>query len=230
MIGFGAAAFFCAAAGSSPRPHGPTWKVVLRVESQGEYRSESTPSRTDGSFTLAIAWTGTIEKDGPDFLLVHTGCVLEDWRIEERDSDEDTIRLITEKDAPDKPELRMNYVLNEAGRIRFDFAVVGFDVPLGGGAETFPLVLPVSAESGSKVGAIAYNAAVRSGSNDVAVDEAKILAGPVEETFGWTWRRQAWVQSSDRLVFQSNGHKVKVTLTITPEDGTCRKPSASVRG
>lgn len=196
---------------------GPSWKVLLRVESQGDYRWEGSRARTDGTYALEFEWTGTIEKDESDFLLVHTGCVLKDWRLEERESSDEAFRLITEQDAPDKPELKMKYVLNDAGRIRFDFAIEGFDVPLGGSAESFPLVFPVSAESGSKTGTVAYNAAVRSGSNDVAVDAAKIMEGPAEETFAWTWRRQTWVQLSDSLVFQANGHKVKVTLTLTPQ-------------
>jgi len=48
----------------------------------------------------------------------------------------------------------------------------------------------------------------------VAVGSARLTSGPVEETFAWTWRRQAWVQRSDSLVFQSSGHKAKVTLII----------------
>jgi hypothetical protein len=39
----------------------------------------------------------------------------------------------------------------------------------------------------------------------------------VEETFAWTWRRQAWVQLSDSLVFEANGHKAKVTLSLIPQ-------------
>ena len=130
-----------------------------------------------------------------------------------------------ERDAPDKPELKVNYALNDAGRVRFDFTVAGIDVPLAGSTEIFPLVLPVSAESGSKAGTVAYNSAVKSGSNDVAVDAAKIMSGPVEETFAWTWRRQAWVQRSDSLVFQASGHKAKVTLTILPDRTTRQRGS-----
>lgn len=200
----------------------PSWNVILRVEAEGDYRSESSRSRTDGSYALEFEWTGTIEKDEEDFLLVHTGCVLNSWRIEERDSDGETIRAITEKDAPDKPELKVNYAINDAGRVRFDFLVAGFDVPLAGSPDPFPLVFPVSAESGVRAGAVAYNSALKSGSNDVAVDAAKIMSGPVEETFAWTWRRQAWVQLSDSLVFRATGHRVKVTLTITPRQGRSR--------
>jgi len=213
----GAAAVWLWAAALAASGPGPSWKVLLRVESQGDYRWESARARTDGTYALEFEWTGTIEKDEQDFLLVHTGSDLKIWRIEERDSDDETVRQITEKDTPEKPELQMKYALNDAGRIRFDFAIEGFDVPLGGSAESFPLVFPVSAESGSKTGAVAYNAAVKSGSNDVAVDAAKIMAGPAEETFAWTWRRQTWVQLSDSLVFQANGHKAKVTLTIIPQ-------------
>lgn len=195
----------------------PAWDVILRVEAEGDYRSESSQSRTDGSFALEFEWTGTIEKDGDDFLLVHTGCVLKSWKIEERNSDGETVRAITEKDAPDKPELKVNYAINDTGRVRFDFLVTGFDVPLAGSPAPFPLVFPVSAESGVRAGAVAYNSALKSGSNDVAVDAAKILSGPAEETFAWTWRRQAWVQLSDSLVFQANGHKARVTLMIVPQ-------------
>jgi hypothetical protein len=212
----GAAVWLCAASFAASGT-GPAWKVLIRVAAEGDYRSESSGSRTDGSYALEFEWTGTIEKDGEDFLLVHTDCVLKSWRIEERDSDGETVRAITEKDAPDKPELKVNYVLNDRGRVRFDFLVTGFDVPLAGNAETFPLVFPVSAESGVRAGTVAYNSAVKSGSNDVAVDAAKLQSGPVEETFAWTWRRQAWVQLSDSLVFEANGHKAKVTLSLIPQ-------------
>jgi len=196
---------------------GTAWNVVLRVTAEGDYRSESSLARTDGTYALEFEWTGTIDKDGDDFLLVHTGCVLKAWRIEERTSEGEIIRILSERDAPDKPELKVNYALNDEGRVRFDFAVAGIDVPLAGSTESFRLALPVSAESGSKTGTVAYNTAVNSGSNDVAVDAAKIMSGPVEETFAWTWRRQAWVQRSDSLVFQTSGHKAKVTLTILPQ-------------
>jgi hypothetical protein len=213
-----AAAVWPGAASSAAAPFRlrPAWNVILRVQAEGDYRSESSLARTDGSFTLEIEWTGTLEKDDQDFLLVHSGSVLKAWRIEERTSEGDVIRILSERDAPDKPELKVNYALNDAGRVRFDFTVAGIDVPLAGSTESFPLVLPVSAESGSKAGTVAYNAAVKSGSNDVAVDAARFAAGPVEETFAWTWRRQAWVQLSDSLVFQSNGHKAKVTLILIP--------------
>jgi hypothetical protein len=218
-----AAGWLCAAAvgliGGPPSAagSGPAWNVLLRIESGGDYRLEGPTARTDGTYSLEFVWTGTIEKDDEDFLLVHTACVLKSWRIEERNTDGDIFRMLTERDTPDKPELKMNYALNDEGRVRFDFTIAGFDVPLAGSTESFPLVFPLSAESGSKTGTVAYNAAVKSGSNDIAVDTAKIMRGPAEETFAWTWRRQAWIQLSDSLVFQANGHSARVTLAITPK-------------
>lgn len=218
-----AAGLLCAAAagwaGGSPAESGPrpAWTVLLRIGSGGDYRSESARSRTDGTYSLEFEWRGTIEKDDEDFLLVHTACVLKSWRIEERNTSGDDLHMLTERDTPVKPELKVNYALNDQGRIRFDFAIAGFDVPLVESPESFLLVFPLSAESGSKTGTVAYNAAVKSGSNDVAVDAARILSGPVEESFAWTWRRQAWVQTSDSLVFQANGHSARVTLAIIPK-------------
>ena len=211
-----AAAIGAGGASSGPLPPAPSWNVVLKVKAEGDYRSESSQARTDGTYSAEFEWTGTIAKDGDDFLLVHTGCVLKEWRIEERTSEGEIIRMLSERDAPDKPELKVNYALNIEGRVRFDFAVSGIDVPLDGSAQSFPLILPVSAESGSKAGTIAYNTGVNSGSNDVAVDAARLARGSVEEIFTWAWRRQAWVQKSDSVIFQANGHKAKVALTITP--------------
>jgi hypothetical protein len=194
------------------------WNVVLRLEADGEYRSESIRTRTDGSYSVAFEWTGMLEKDELDFLLVHKTCVLKSWKIEERTTEGEIIRMTTDRDATDTPELKVNYVLNEGGLVHFDFAVAGFDVPLSGSEESFPLVFPASAESGAKSGTVAYNAAVRSGSNDIAVEAEEIRSGRTEGVFAWTWLRQAWIQTSDALVFQSNGHKAKVTLTIVPQE------------
>jgi hypothetical protein len=199
-----------------PNAPGPVWKVILRVEAAGDYRMESTRGRTDGSFSLDFEWTGTIEKDEEDFLLVHTAGGLKSWRIEERASAGDSSRVQTEADVEVKPELKVGYVLRDKDQVRFSFIVEGFDVPLAGSGEAFPLVLPVSAEGGRSSGTVAYGSGIRKGSNDVSVEAAKLASGPVEKTFGWTWRRQAWVQLEDVVVFQANGHTAKVTLSISP--------------
>jgi hypothetical protein len=215
--GLGAVAvWLCAASGASSAPQ-PSWKVVLSVEAEGEYRSESSRERTDGHWTLAFEWTGTIEKDDQDFLLIHSGGALKSWTIEERSSGEETVRTLTQEDTPEKPELKVNYLLKVNGRVRFSFFIAGFDVPLSGSVESFPLAFPASAECGTRSGTVAYNSGILSGSNDVSVDVEKILRGSVDAGFAWTWRRQAWVQLENSLVFQANGHKAKVKITIRPQ-------------
>ncbi len=204
---------------NGPPPAAPdpsSWLIRMTVDVRGDYRMEETSTHWTGTYAFVFNWEGMIERDGEDFLLIHNKCDLASRRFEERVFGKDTFRVLTADDVPDSPELSVKYVLRDNGRIRFNFAVEGFEVPLNDAPETFPLVLPASAENTDRPGGFNYSLFVKSGSNDITLDEKAILAGPAERTFSWTWVWQTRVLKADTTLSQSNRHEVKVKLFFTP--------------
>lgn len=193
-----------------------SWKVRLLLEARGEYRAEERGLRVDGSFQMAFDWSGTLEQSDEDFLLVHGACELKKWEIEERAQASESISILNTKDIPEKPDLKVDYILREKDFLTISFAVEGFEVPKNASAEGFYLVLPASAENSRQPGGINYNLFVKTGSNKVVLEEKRIFAGPAESDFGWTWKFQSWVQKQDQVVFQASSHEAKVKVVITP--------------
>jgi hypothetical protein len=195
----------------------PWWDATLTVDGRGEYesRSDAEETRYAGSFAFAFAWTGTLQKDDEDYILVHKTCRLTDWRIEERGTVRGDVATLTAGDIGDRPELQVRYILRREGGLHMAFDVAGFDVPKLAAADAFPLVLPMTAESVAAAGR-KYDLFVKSGSNRVVVAEAALARGPADAKFAWTWKNQAWVQKREANVFQSSGHEARVRLLITP--------------
>jgi len=193
-----------------------SWKVRLLLEARGEYRAEERGLRVDGSFQMAFDWSGTLEQSDEDFLLVHDACELKKWEIEERTQASESISILNTNDIPDKPDLKVDYILREKDFLTVSFSAKGFEVPKNASAESFYLVLPASAENSQRPGGINYNLFVKTGSNRVALEENRIFTGPAESDFGWTWKFQNWLQKQDQVVFQASSHEVKVKIIITP--------------
>ena len=198
------------------RPDPPSYLIRMTVDVRGDYRMEDRSTRWSGTYAFVFSWEGMIEPDGEDFILIHNTCDLVSRRLEERAFGKDTIRVLTADDVPDRPELSVKYVLRDNGRIRFNFGVTGFEVPLNDAPETFPLVLPASAENADRPGGFNYSLFVKSGSNDITLDEKTIRSGPSEHTFSWTWAWQTRLLKEDTTLVQSNRHEVKVKLVFTP--------------
>jgi hypothetical protein len=204
---------------AAPAPDPPSWLIRMSIDVRGDYRMEDRSTHWTGTYAFIFNWEGMIERDGEDFILIHNSCDLASRRFEERAFGKDTIGVLTADDVPDRPELSVKYVLRDNGRIRFNFAVTGFEVPLNNAPETFPLVLPASAENADRPGGFNYSLFVKSGSNDITLDEKTILAGPAEHAFSWTWAWQTRVLKEDTTLSQSNRHEVKVKLVFTPRKG-----------
>jgi len=193
-----------------------SWKVRLLLDARGEYRTEERGLRVDGSFQMAFDWSGTLEQSDEDFLLVHGACELKKWEIEERAQAWESVSILNTKDIPEKPDLKVDYILREKDFLAVSFAVEGFEVPKNASAEAFYLVLPASVENSRRPGGINYNLFVKTGSNRVALEEKRIFSGPAESDFGWTWKFQSWVQKQDQVVFQASSHETKLKVVITP--------------
>jgi hypothetical protein len=198
----------------------PWWDIRISVEARGEYsfgtREIEREVRCTGSYKLAFVWTGSIERDDADYLLIHRSCDLVRWEIEERTKEGDSLKILTETDIPEKPELRVNYILKEGGSLFFDFIVRGFEVPKSFPSRTFYLSLPASEENDDQAGGINYDEFVGRGSNRIAVEEKSILAGPVERTFDWAWSRVERFPGPSGPAVQGSTHGARVTVSISP--------------
>ncbi len=188
----------------------------MTVTVQGDYRQDAREVMHTGTYAFSFSWMGSIEKDPDDYLLVHTSCDLTHWEAEERATSAQHIRTLTTENFPDKPELNVNYILERDGLLYFDFIIRGFEVPLGPAPQHFTLRLPASEENAFAPGGNIYNPHVQAGSNKVFLEEKRIKQGPLEKSFAWTWKYQTWVQQVDNSIFQSNSHKVKVKVSVTP--------------
>jgi hypothetical protein len=219
-IFFFAAVATCAALAASPasqreeRP--PWWDIKIVVETKGMYKLESRASRCTGTYALAFLWTGSIEKDGEDYLLVHRSCDLTRWDIEETAFSDESVKILSKADIGDKPELKVNYILKKDGGLYFDFIIRGFDVPKSLPSGSFYLNLPASEENADRTAGIDYDDYVKAGSNRIVVEESKILSGAFEKTFDWVWDRLQWLQATEAPVCQSSSHGARVTVSVSP--------------
>ena len=192
-----------------------SWDVKMTIEVRGDYRIEAPGVKVAGTYVFVVRWTGTMEKDDEDYLLVHNSCDLTKWEIEEKADAEGALRVLTTGDFPDKPALKVNYILKLEDGLHVDFAVEGFDVPRAIATEGFELIFPATKENIARFGGLNYGLFVKTGSNKIVMDESAILRGSADKTFDWTWKHQAWVQKQERTIFQSNAHQAKVKIEIT---------------
>ena len=203
---------------AATRLAGPTsWDVRLTVSARGEYGLEGRDVRVDGRYEFTVVWSGALHVDDEDYLLVHGGTIIRDWKAEEKSLSSERVAVLTTNDFPDKPDLQVNYILKMEDGLRVDFIVHGFDVPLDGAGDTFYLHFPASAENAENPGGLKYSLSLVSGSNAVTLDEKKIHRGPAEETFRWSWRRRGWIQRQEQSILEVNRHDVEVQIVIIPK-------------
>ncbi|MBN2409895.1 MAG: hypothetical protein JXE07_09170 [Candidatus Aminicenantes bacterium] len=199
-------------AGASPRK----WEVRLLLKADGDYRLEEGGPSAAGYFSFSVHWTGWLEKDDHDYLLYRLDCRLGDWKAREVLSYQDATEVLTTNDFPAKPGFNLKYFIRVGNSLRLDFLVDGLTVPLGRDENAFPLLLPASEQNGQRISLIDYNDGVFQGSNRVEVAEAEIYSGSVNKTYSWAWKNQQWLLKSQRTVFTSQSHQVKVILNIIP--------------
>jgi len=187
----------------------------MTVSAKGEYALEGR-TRASGRYDLTFVWTGRLESDGEDFLLLHGRTRLERWEAQETMEGPDGIRLLTTGDFDEFPELKVNYFIKLGELLHLDFIIRGFPVPRSVPEDAFYLHLPASAENDERETGLNYDTYIVRGSNVVALDDAAFAKNGVEKSFQWAWRRQTGVQKIDRSVFEMNRHEAKVTIVISP--------------
>ncbi len=206
----------CLSSAGQQKDAPPSWTVGLTLDVRGNYKMDARRIKVDGTFAIIFRWTGTIEKDADDYILVHNDCRLTKWEIEEKCDVSGSLKTLSTEEIPDKPALKVNYILKSGENLVFDFAVEGFEIPKSKAPAGFYLVLPASRENLAHSGGIGYDLFVKSGSNMIVMDENSILRGPSEKTFVWTWKFQTGIQTLDGTAFQSQTHEVKAKIEITP--------------
>lgn len=194
----------------------PSWTVAITLDVRGDYKMDARGIKIDGTFAFVFRWTGTIEKDAEDYLLVHNDCRLTKWEIGEICDSADSLKILSTNEIQDRPALKVNYILKSGDNLVFDFAVEGFEIPKNKAPAAFYLVLPASKENLAHSGGIGYDLFVKSGSNLIIMDANPILRGPSEKTFAWTWKYQTGIQALEGTVFESQTHDVKAKIEITP--------------
>lgn len=160
------------------------WEVELEMSVTGNYRFKENNNTHNGEYSFEIHSTGALEQDMSKDYILYGGepeITALNWKesISNGRNSPETINL----EEKIKPELRLNYVIKENGKIYFDLEVF-----LKGPFDRF--LLPRSALNKSINKKDKYNKNIVKGSNRVMVPEKPILGK--EETireFNWVWRR-----------------------------------------
>ncbi len=202
---------------STGRPQVPPWwelRCVLTV--RGDYSVTDLDTTFNGEFQYKARWEGTMERDGPDFRLFHDKAEVLAWEIREKTVPEDDPLLMTERETPEKPALRLNFVIRHDPDILFCLTVGGLLIPLASSPEKFDLVLPRTRAPG--VETTGYEDFITKGTNAVAVGEEALAEKKLERSFGWEWKRRQWTVRGRGAVKLAETHKVTVVVTLLRHD------------
>jgi len=200
-----------------PQQSGPPqrWEIEIRLITEGRYSVREGSRSYSGDFLYEAAWSGRLERDDDDFLLSHLRNEIVRWELEENAEPGESDGSARRKEPPEKPVFRMNYILTEGSRIRFDFAIEGFAVPRGASVNKFELVFPRTKSDVPSAAAAGYDGAVVQGSNDVYLRVADIRRPRVERSFRWSWenRRSSPLPAPEASFIGSSETLVRVTMT-----------------
>lgn len=221
MTGFGILLLFTGAlrpAGRELAAHTPPlteWDIKITVSVTGEYGIDG-QTRISGHYQLKFDWTGGLDWDGDDFVLLQGRNELVEWMAEESAVGPGGIRIMTTSDFDERPELNVAYVLRHGGGLHVSLIVRGYGIPRSLPNRIFYLYLPASAESQERPAGLNYNLFVKTGSNAVVLDDPAGSREPQEKKFHWTWVRRAGISEIIPGLFQTNRHEADVTVTLTP--------------
>lgn len=204
------------------------WNIRMTITVKGEYALEGW-GHASGRYQMRFVWTGGLETDEDDYLLVHGRSDLEEWKAEESVAGPDGIRPLTTGDFGEKPELKVAYVLRKDGVLHLNFLVRGFDVPRSRPAGAFYLHLPASAENSDRPAGLNYNLFVKTGTNAVVLDDPRSSSQTQEKKFHWTWLHRTAVLWESAVLFEMNRHEADVTVVVTPQKQNDRR-SGQARG
>jgi len=215
LLAFGLSIGF-AVPGSSETNRPPRrWKIEIRLITEGSYSVREGSRSFSGDFLYEAAWSGGMERDDDDFLLYHIQNKIVRWKLEEDAEAGEGGEPSSLKELPEKPVFRMNYILTEGPRLRFDFAIEGLAVPRAASVNKFELAFPRTKSGSPDSAAAGYDGAVIQGSNDVCLRVVDTGLPRVERSFRWRWKnRQASPRSSLEASFAGSSEtRVQVTMT-----------------
>ena len=203
--------------GLCPNPisaSGSRWKIDIQVEMKGRYTFRLGPTAVEADFSGILSWSGFLEDDDGDFLLIHAQSEVLDWAIRERTSENPTPPLLTENDIPERPALNISYILRDRDIVDIRLSVNGFEVPLHVADVSFALPLPSSRADSNRLPKAAYDASIVEGSNRIFLRNRDLKAPDKKKSFAWTWQRHDWLPLRDRTVEFFSRHEAEVTVTI----------------
>jgi hypothetical protein len=195
----------------------PSWSVELTLAVQGQYRMDDKAGPRSGHFAFTIRWKGTIEEDEDDYRLVHNAAELLNWQADETQPPGSREKSLTTDDFEDKPIFHFNYILQENEEVQLDFSMDGFPVPCGPSDNKFLLVLPESAMSTHPGPGPNYDNNITRGSNRISVPRDGVLAGPLERSFAWSWKRYQSRLEQDKTVSCLQSHAARLSVSFTPD-------------
>lgn len=192
------------------------WKIDIHVETKGRYTLRSISETYRGEFSGKWDWSGFIEDDDGDFLLIHAYSDVRDWTMREEATGNPSPSFFTEEDIPEKPSLNISYILRQHNVIDIRFSINGFTVPQHGADVSYSLPLPSSRGDPPRGSITDYDASVVEGSNRIYLRTRDLRAPSAEKSFAWTWRKQDWLPRRERTVKFDSHHDAKVTVTLKP--------------
>ena len=192
------------------------WTVCLTIAVKGEYSLEGR-ERSSGHYRMKFVWTGELETDGDDYILLHGRSDLAEWDVEETTAAPEGIRIRTANDFGEKPELNVMYVLRLSDGLHMNFFIRGFAVPRSNDQDAFYLLLPASLESGERPADANYSDFVKKGSNAIIVDDPASHSGTRKKSFHWDWLRRTSFLRQDVILLGTNRHEADVTVVISPK-------------
>jgi len=200
------------------------WEIVLDIKSHGEYSIGGGDSSCRGRFHFYLSWTGWMERDDEDYLLYRFNCRLSDWQAVETTIADGATTVLLTPDFLEKPSLDLKYILRRGGELHLNFIVNGIAVPQSASGDSWPLLFPSSGENDQHAGQVTYNACIVDGSNRVALEEKEIYAGPAARKFAWDWKYRQWLLRQQHNIFNSQAHRVEVSLSIIPRYAPPKTP------
>jgi len=198
---------------SSPPP--AEWEIKMTIKVKGDYELAGR-TRSTGRYQLAFTWSGGLEQDQDDYILLKGRSEMTEWTAEESTTSIEGVRILTTSAFDEIPDLNVAYVLMQRGRLHVSFIVHGFGVPRALPFDRFYLHLPASAEGQERPSGVNYNLFVKSGSNSIVMDDPALTEGTQEKTFRWTFVRRTANSENNRGLFEMNRHEAEVTVAISP--------------
>jgi len=204
------------AASSPARPSArPSWwEIKLTVTVAGGYSFKGAGAPISGEFACRARWEGSLEVDGEDFLLYHFRTEVLEWRLTETSGRPAGVTVLGEKDAVEKPNLRLNYVLKDGKSIDVDFGLIGVPVPLHPFPVKVGLEFPASEVRPALLEGPDYADLIVRGSNRIVLPASDLLSPSAERKFAWEWRRERRLAAGTGSALLDERHKAEVVVSL----------------